>query len=94
MLLVLFYRSTNYFLSSQSTWNNFLSQIGSTNSVIQLEKSLLKNQEVNSGEIKINFEKSIVLKDIDFKYSNDSSVKNLDSINLEIPLNKTSCFCG
>ena len=94
MLLVLFYRSTNYFLSSQSTWNNFLSQIGSTNSVIQLEKSLLKNQEDNLGTIKIDFSKSIILKDIDFKYSNDSMNKNLDAINLEIPLNKTVAFVG
>lgn len=94
MLLVLFYRSTNYFLSSQSTWNNFLSQIGSTNSVIQLEKSLLKNQEDNLGTIKIDFSKSIILKDIDFKYSNDSMIKNLDAINLEIPLNKTVAFVG
>lgn len=94
MLLVLFYRSTNYFLSSQLTWNNFLSQIGSTNSVIQLENSLIKNQEVDLGTIKIDFEKSIVLKDVDFKYSKDSNVKNLDSINLEIPLNKTIAFVG
>jgi subfamily B ATP-binding cassette protein MsbA len=94
ILLVLFYRSTNYFLSSQSTWNNFLGQIGSTNSVIQLENSLLKNQEVNLGTIKINFQKSIVLNDIDFKYSNDSSFKNLQDINLEIPLNKTIAFVG
>ena len=94
MLLVLFYRSTNYFLSSQSTWNNFLGQIGSTNSVIQLESSLIENQEDSAGVKKVDFSKSIILKNMDFKYSNDSMIKNLDSINLEIPLNKTVAFVG
>ncbi|MVO07705.1 ATP-binding cassette domain-containing protein [Flavobacterium sp. TP390] len=92
MLLVLFYRSTNYFLTSQSTWNNFLSQIGSTNSVIDLENSLIENQEMNKGDLEPHFLNQITVKNVSFKYTPEEYT--LQSINFTVPINKTIAFVG
>ncbi len=62
LIILLFYRSTSYFLSSQNIWNTFLSQIGSTNSVINFENELKENEEIHSGKNKIKFNKSIIIK--------------------------------
>lgn len=94
MLLVLFYRSTNYFLSSQSIWNNFLSQIGSTNSVIDLESSLKNNQEVDNGKSEVIFDKEIKLCNVSFKYNPKSNNSVLKNVSLFIPKKATVAFVG
>jgi subfamily B ATP-binding cassette protein MsbA len=91
IILLLFYRAINYLLSSQSLWNNFTSQIGSTDSVMRLKKNLLSYKEKEKGIIEVVFNKSIHLKEINFSYTDKVVLKN---INLEINKNQTVAFIG
>ncbi len=94
LILLLFYRSTSYFLSSQSIWNSFLSQIGSTNSVINFEKELMKNVEIHNGRNKINFKNNIVIKDLSFSFENEIKKNILDNVNLEFKYKTTTAIIG
>lgn len=91
IILLLFYRSINYLLSSQSVWNNFISQIGSTESVIRLKKDLIAHVESEKGKCNITFNNSIQLKSVDFSYADKLILKN---INLEIARNQTIALIG
>lgn len=91
-ILLLFYRSLNYFLTSQITWNNFVSQIGSTESVISLKSHLVESSEASSGQLKAKFEYSINLENVSFGYSDERLI--LKNIQIAIPKNKTIAFVG
>jgi subfamily B ATP-binding cassette protein MsbA len=92
LIILLFYRSTSYFLSSQNIWNTFLSQIGSTNSVINFENELKENGETHSGINKIKFHKSIIIKNLSFSFNNKTNT--LDNINLELKYKTTTAIVG
>jgi subfamily B ATP-binding cassette protein MsbA len=93
LLLMLFYRSTNYFLTSQNIWNTFLSQSGSTNSVKSLLNELRLNKETNYGdELILDLKGSIQLKNINFSYKQGNLV--LNDVNVEIAANRTIAFVG
>jgi ABC-type bacteriocin/lantibiotic exporters, contain an N-terminal double-glycine peptidase domain len=91
IILLLFYRSINYLLSSQSVWNNFISQIGSTESVIRLKKDLTGNIESVKGNTNIMFDCGIQLKGVSFSYGEKPTLKNVD---LKIPKNQTIALIG
>jgi ABC-type multidrug transport system fused ATPase/permease subunit len=92
ILLMLFYRSTNYFLTSQNTWNTFLGQTGSTSSIMSLQASLIESKEVIEGTKDNKLAQSIDLKDISFYYNQDKTV--LKNITISIPAYKTIAFVG
>lgn len=92
MLLMLFYRSTNYFLTSQNTWNTFLGQTGSTRSIMSLQASLIENKEVIEGTKYNKLVQSIDLKDISFYYNQNKIV--LKNITISIPAYRTIAFVG
>ena len=93
LLLMLFYRSTNYFLTSQNIWNTFLSQSGSTSSVKNLLTELRLNKEINNGiELIQDFKNSIQLKNINFSYKPGNKV--LNDVSIEIAANRTIAFVG
>lgn len=91
VILLLFYRSINYLLSSQSIWNNFISQIGSTESVIRLKNELVRHAETTKGINEVIFKERIQLKCVDFSYGEKRILKN---INLEIAKNQTIALIG
>jgi ABC-type multidrug transport system fused ATPase/permease subunit len=93
LLLMLFYRSTNYFLTSQNIWNTFLSQSGSTSSVKNLLNELRLNKETNSGiELIKDLKGSIQLNNINFSYKPGNKV--LSDVSVEIAANRTIAFVG
>ncbi len=91
IILLLFYRAINYLLSSQSLWNNFTSQIGSTDSVMRLKKNFLLYKEKEKGKVEVVFNKSIHLKGVNFSFTDKVVLKN---INFEINKNQTVAFIG
>jgi subfamily B ATP-binding cassette protein MsbA len=91
VILLLFYRSINYLLSSQSIWNNFISQIGSTESVIRLRNELVKNKETKKGSTEVTLNSSIQLKGVSFSYGDKLILKD---IYLDIPKNQTIALIG
>lgn len=92
ILLLLFYRSTNYFLSAQNIWNTFLGHIGSSRSIVELQESLIGGEEVISGTNEINRFNEISIKNVCFDYNSETTV--LNNISVSIPANKTIAFVG
>lgn len=92
ILLMLFYRGTNYFLTSQNTWNTFLGQTGSTVSIMQLQSSLSNNRESFDGVNDGHLANSIELSNLSFAYSPNKNV--LNKINISLPAYKTIAFVG
>lgn len=91
-ILLLFYRSLNYFLSSQLIWNNFISQVGSTESVMDLKSYLDDSQEIKSGKCNPIFECEIKLEDVSYGYSPQNLI--LKNVNIVLPKNKTIAIVG
>lgn len=91
IILLLFYRAINYLLTSQSVWNYFTSQIGSTESVIRLKNKLNSNIETGEGRGDSILNKSIELKSVNFSYGEKAILKN---ISLEFKKNQTIALIG
>lgn len=92
ILLLLFYRSTNYFLSAQNIWNTFLGHTGSSKSIIELHDSLSEGEEIIPGTIKTGQFNEITLENVYFNYNEYSII--LNNISVSIPANKTIAFVG
>lgn len=92
ILLLLFYRSTNYFLSAQNIWNTFLGHIGSSRSIVELQESLIGGEEVISGTNEIIRFNEISIENVFFDYNSETTV--LNNISVSIPANKTIAFVG
>lgn len=91
IILVMFYRAMGYVMSLQVTRNNYLSNIGAFENVLDFENYLKTNKDKNKGEEKISNIDSIELKDVTLSYGN---FKILNGIDLTIEKNQSIAFVG
>jgi len=83
--LLFFYRALTSLMQAQSSWNNFLTVVGSLDNMTEFTQELVQNQEkVGKIEFK-NLEDKIVLDNVSLSYGKTRVVKN---ISFDIP--KTS----
>ena len=91
--ILLFYRAINSILSVQSNLQKMFEVIGSFEKVENEFKNTSQMKE-RVGSIKIdNLKKSIIFKDVSFKYSTRNTYA-LRNINLSIGVNETVAFVG
>lgn len=92
IILFFFYRVMQKIVDIQSTWNNYLSQIGAVENVIDYQKYLHQNKEnFYIGTQDLQLINQINLHEISVKYG-DTVV--LDGINLTINKNESIAFVG
>lgn len=91
IILVLFYRAMGYIMNLQSTWNSYLSNIGSLENIQSFEKYLKDNKEPNNGKVEIDNIDTIELKNVNLSYD---TIKVLDRIDLKITQNQSVAFVG
>ena len=89
--LILFYRTLNYILLGQSNWQNFHQFAGSMHNIIQTQKELKKEVEVNSAIEYPGLIKEIILKDVELRINGNLI---LEDINLTLPKNSTTALIG
>ena len=89
--LMFFYRSLNYVVAVQNTWNNFLNNSGALANMNEFLKDLHQHQEPHGKIEFLNFNKSIDLKEVVFNYGETQVLQN---ISLSIIKNKTIAFVG
>ena len=91
--LLLFHRSMQHMISIQDDWQRTMEKIGSLEMVVNEFEELEKFKE-QTGSVEIGpLSKSIVLDDVYFGYA-DSNENVLESVSLEIPVNKMVAFVG
>ncbi|MNK85998.1 Heterocyst differentiation ATP-binding protein HepA [compost metagenome] len=92
LALLLFYRALNGLMGVQSSWQSFMQNVGSIESISQFNSKLKENVESFENKDKYNgFSTEIRLNNITFAYG-DRAV--LSDINLEIKKNETIAFVG
>lgn len=92
LALLLFYRALNGLMGVQSSWQSFMQNVGSIESISQFNSQLKENEESFDNKEKYHgFHTSINLNNIIFSYGER---KVLSDINLEIKKNETIAFVG
>ena len=89
--LMFFYRSLNYLMNLQTSWNGFLNASGALENMTAFMRELNLNQERYGKERVTAFASSIQLKNVGFAYGANPI---LVSINLRINKNETIAFVG
>ena len=89
--LMFFYRSLNYVVAVQNTWNNFLNNSGALSNMKDFLEDLQTHQEHYGKTHFTNFNKSIVVQEVSFSYGGMQVLKNLS---LTIEKNKTIALVG
>lgn len=90
--LLFFYRSLNFILGFQSSWNDFMAMTGSINSLQQFQEDLMVNKEVESkNQIEGSIE-SLELINASFSYDDKQNV--LDEVSLKIRKYDSVAFVG
>jgi ABC-type multidrug transport system fused ATPase/permease subunit len=89
--LLLLYRSLNYVVSIQTSWNQFLNTSGSLENMTDFVKQLEQGREVQGVENYQGPIRSIVLENVNFYYGD---MPILRDINLEIKPYTTVAFVG
>lgn len=92
LALLLFYRALSGLMAVQSSWQSFMQNVGSIESISQFNSQLKDNEESFDNKKKYEgFHKSINLNSIIFSYGER---KILSDINLQIKKNETIAFVG
>ena len=91
--LILFYRALISTLGVQGSWQRTQEYVGSLEVVINKIKNLRNNQEINGSKKIKNFNDSIEISDLFFKFSQNSKylIKNL---NIKIKAKQSIAFVG
>ena len=91
--LILFYRALISTLGVQGSWQRTQEYVGSLEVVINKIKNLYNNQEINGSKKIKNFNDSIEISDLFFKFSQNSKylIKNL---NIKIKAKQSIAFVG
>lgn len=90
--LLFFYRALNYIMMIQNTWNQFLSNSGSMENMIDFLSVLDQHQEEYASTKYTSFKTAIELNNLNFTFNEKNKV--LTNINLTIEKNKTIAFVG
>lgn len=90
--LLFFYRALTSLMGIQSNYNTFLSVSGSLENMTDFEKELGSNRESNGEKLIEKFTESIVLRNVNFGYTDDNGI--LNGVNLTIEKNQTIAFVG
>lgn len=90
--ILFFYRALNAVMGVQTSWNKFISLIGSLENVTTFIDELKKGQEVMGDKPFKSFKKSLSLKGVSFQYA--GSIPTLKDINLEVKKYDTIAFVG
>ena len=91
IILLLFYRAMTYIMALQTSWNSYLSHTGTLENVLEFEKYLEVNKELNNGKQTVNEIKLIEINDLSVNYGD---VKVLRNINLSIKKNQSIALVG
>lgn len=89
--LMFFYRSLNYVLALQTSWNQFLNASGALTNMTGFMHELEQGQEQYGTQPFTHFRDRIRVNDVSFSYD---AGPILSHISLEIPLNQTVAFVG
>jgi ABC-type multidrug transport system fused ATPase/permease subunit len=89
--LLLFYRALSYLMNFQTSWQNFLQNVGAIQSVSSLSEEMKANKEVQSDRPFTGFNTGISIENLFFKYGDNLVLKDLD---LDIPKNQTIALVG
>ncbi|MCO6461391.1 MAG: ABC transporter ATP-binding protein [Saprospiraceae bacterium] len=89
--MLLFYRTLNYFLLTQSNWQSFQQNSGSVDKIISIQDDFLKDREKMKGNQPFELRKRICLSNIRVELNGQSI---LSDINLSINKNTTVAFAG
>ena len=75
--LLFFYRALNSLMVLQTSYNQFLSVIGSMDNMIDFQKELKDNQEMVLKKELLKFSNSIVIDELEFNYGEKKILKTL-----------------
>jgi ABC-type multidrug transport system fused ATPase/permease subunit len=89
--LLLFYRALSFLMNYQSWWQSFLQNIGAIQSVSTISNEMKADKEVLTNRQYEGFNTSIELKNLVFKYGENTVLNNID---LSIPKNQTIALVG
>ncbi len=91
VILLLFYRAMTYIMNLQTTWNNYLSSVGSKESVLKFIGFLKDNAELKNGNRQIERIETIALKNVELAFGDFKVLKGID---LFIRANQSVAFVG
>ncbi len=91
VILLLFYRAMTYIMNLQTTWNNYLSSVGSKESVLKFIGFLKDNAELKNGKKQIEKVETIALKNVEVAFGDFKILKGID---LFIPAYQSVAFVG
>ncbi len=89
--ILLFYRALVSLISVQASWQSFMQNVGSLNSLEELRNQMQENKEVQIEAVLKEFKEEISLTKLDFWYGNNHVLKN---INIDIKKNQTIALVG
>lgn len=91
IILILFYRAMQTIINLQVNWNNYLTNKGSIENVMDFQKYLDEHKEVFSGTAMLPVIDSIRLENLSLYYGDFEA---LSHVNLEIHRNQSVAFVG
>ncbi|WP_442590764.1 ABC transporter ATP-binding protein [Pedobacter sp. AW31-3R] len=91
IILILFYRAMQTIINLQVNWNNYLTNKGSIENVMDFQKYLDEHKEVFSGTAMLPVIDSIRLENLSLYYGDFEA---LSDVNLEIHRNQSVAFVG
>lgn len=90
--VMLFYRALNVLMALQTNWNSFMQNTGALENMQEFKAELIVNKQHYGKQNFHQFQQSIELKHISFKYENGDLI--LKDVNLTIHKNETIAFVG
>lgn len=90
--VMLFYRALNVLMALQTNWNSFMQNTGALENMQEFKAELIVNKQHYGKQNFHQFQQSIDLKHISFKYENGDLI--LKNVNLTIHKNETIAFVG
>lgn len=90
--VMLFYRALNVLMTLQTNWNSFMQNTGALENMQEFKAELIVNKQHYGKQNFHQFQQSIELKHISFKYENGDLI--LKDVNLIIHKNETIAFVG
>lgn len=91
IILLLFFRALTYLMTVQNSWQMFIQNVGSMDSIASLSEEMIELKEKQAVETFPSLQQELNINSVSFAYG---SHKVLDVINMHIPKNKTVALVG